>query len=156
MDHETPSQRLARIEALEALRDTAVGTGDRRFQRHQVRGNIELIKTDETRQTSYPVVGNLRDGGLGGVGFVTEEALDVGSSYRICFVKSGSIVESQPAVVRHSRCLDDSTYLVGAQFCAELGLMHLMDVNEHEIAKLDAGPPQESDAFLGPDDLNIS
>lgn len=128
-----PKALLAALSKLENLRDPSAPEGKRQFQRFVVRGDAELVSVDHTNTKPVVVPVQIRDIGLGGIGFVSQIPLDVGSVWRVNFLQHGHVIGTQPILVRHSRPVRDALYLIGGQFVVETGLLCLLGVDPSAI-----------------------
>ena len=149
MDTSDPRALLDALNQLESLRNLRKPAGSRHFKRHVVRGEAELHALDQSRLDHVPLPIQLRDVGLGGLGFVCQRELPVGSMWRVCFYSHGYLIAQQAGLVRHVRAVRDGVYLAGLQFCAEAGLLHLLGVEPTDALALDPGGDEEF-AFLPP------
>ncbi len=121
---------MAALEALSqhetrALKD---GGNERRFQRFAVRGDAELHSIGTARLEQRPILIQIRDIGWGGVGFLCQEPLALGSMWRANFLHGGYIAGTQSLVVCHHKPLGGSLFLVGGQFIVEAGLLRLLGI----------------------------
>lgn len=151
------SSLLEQLDQLEKLRNPRPEPGQlRQFTRFVVRGVGEITPMDPHATQRGPVEVQLRDVGLGGVGFVTDQPLEAGSYYRICFFARSHALIEQHIVVRFVRPVAGDVFLCGAQFCAPAGLLALLGVEaddlNREISVADEAENTESD-FDAPDRL---
>ena len=151
-----PEALLAELDRLEALRDPARnGSHNRQFKRFVVRGEAELHPMSRARLDRTPIDIKIRDLGRGGCGFITQQPLQAGSNWRVCFLQHGYVVGEQAIVVRHCRPVSDGLHLVGAQFVMDTGLMTTLGIDPGSIHDEDTvedtlGVPS---AFLAPGEV---
>lgn len=115
------------------------GQGDakislRQYHRWAVRGEAELFPLNsEQRLDRSPVTIQLRDIGLGGMGFVSPTLLPVHSLWQVSFSQHGYPVGRQTLVIRNCRKLESDIYLIGSQFCIEVGLMCMLGIDPGKL-----------------------
>jgi hypothetical protein len=148
-----PHSLLADLARLEGLRDPARSAGQRQFQRFVVRGDAELHSMDRNGDSAVLAI-QVRDLGRGGMGFVSQQELDVNSTWRACFLHRGYVFGQQALIVRHCSEVQRGVYLIGSQFCIESGLMCLLGIDPTAIREGDgptgvAQPPR----FLSPGEV---
>lgn len=149
-----PLDLLTELNRLEALRQPAQHE-DRQFRRFRIRGDAELHPIDASRVDRTPVDIKLRDLGQGGIGFICEHDLAVGSTWRCCFLNEGHVIAQQALLIRHCRPVQSGLYLLGAQFCLDTGIMTLLGVNAHALnAQQDNDNTADSEDFLSPGDVD--
>ena len=127
-----PLDLLEELNRLESLRDPD-RQGQRKFPRFCIRGDAELYPMDGSHVDRSPIDAKLRDIGQGGVGFICEPELSVGSSWFCCFVQQGQIVARQAMLVRHCRQVQPGLHLVGGQFCLDLGTLAVLGIDPHSV-----------------------
>lgn len=146
-----PKALLAALSKLENLRDPSAGEGKRQFHRFVVRGEAELVNVDHTDTKPITLPVQIRDVGLGGMGFVSQIPLEVGSVWRVNFLQSGHVIGTQPILIRHSRTVNDALHLIGGQFVIETGILCILGVNPSSIR--DGGKIGESSNFVPPSEV---
>jgi len=145
---------LDELTRLESLRDPE-RQGQRQFRRFPIRCDAELHPMDVARTDRQPVDIKLRDIGRGGIGFVCHQPIEVGSNWRCAFVHHGQVLSQQAIVVRHCRQVQPGLYLLGAQFCLDLGVMVTLGLSPRDVIDGDSGEqPMEDDAFVDPDHVD--
>ena len=148
------SNLLDELSRLESLRDPE-RQGQRQFRRFAVRGDAELYPIDVARTDRQPVDIKLRDIGRGGIGFVCEQPLEVGSNWRCAFLNRGQVISQQAMIVRHCREVQAGLYLIGAQFCLDLGVMVSLGLSPNDVVAGDSGEDGPDDnAFVSPTDVD--
>ncbi len=149
------SQDLVQLlQRLEYWRQEPAVEKQRAFKRFSIRGDASLAPLDAD-MISAPLHIMLRDISRGGVGFVSEEFLEIGTTWRMTLKKDGFRIGSQPLVVRFCRLIQDGLYLTGAQFITEPFLMHALGVPSHELVNdiTQIGAGGRKGTFEAPDDL---
>lgn len=146
-----PRDLVELLQRLEYWRQEPAVERQRAFKRFSVRGHAALEPID-TDMVSGPITVMLRDVSRGGAGFVCEEFLDVGSTWRMAFKKDCFRIGSQPIVVRFCRLIQDGLYLVGTQFIVEPFIIHALGVPSHELANdiNDVHGAGRGNSFLAP------
>jgi hypothetical protein len=134
MDTPDPRSVLASLAAVEQSHAPAHEFSKRRFRRLAVRGEAELQPVDRSRLDQKPLGIQLRDVGLGGLGFVAQDQLPTNSLWRCNFTSHGSVLATQTILVRHCRAMPGGLYLVGAQFCIDTGLLRQLGVEPTTIS----------------------
>jgi len=124
-----PKELLDELSRLEGLRSGGGRTSRRRHKRFIVRGQAELFDTDSSSSGEPPVAIMLRDMGRGGLGFVADSSVDLGSVRRLRLTQRGYCIGETSLVVRHCSQVKDQIYLVGSQICLSNGLMFLAGVD---------------------------
>ena len=155
-----PKDLLAELSRLEQGRFGVTGPSHnqsgsrRRHRRFAVRGYAELSETDRSFSNEPPVTVMLRDVGRGGLGFVTDRQIDVGSLRRIRFVQRGYCVGEADVVTRHCSEVTEHAYAIGCQICLGNGLMYLLGIDPETVGDGD-GPDASVDSgeFLPPTDV---
>ncbi len=149
-----PRDLVELLQRMEFWRQEPPVERQRAFRRFSIRGDASLEPID-TDMVSGPIGAMLRDISRGGAGFVCEQFLHVGSTWRMTFKKDGFRIGSQPIVVRFCRLVQDGLYLVGAQFTTEPYLIHALGVPTHELASdindLESGG--DANPFVSPQDV---
>lgn len=159
MSGRRPEKLLAELNRLEGLRDPCrSGCHNRQFRRFVVRGDAELHPMSRSRLDRAPIEVTLRDVARGGCGFVCQQPLPAGSSWRVCFLRRGYVVGEQAIVVRHCRRICGSVYLVGAQFVIDTGLLTQLGIDPGVIKDEDsddgaAADDDEPVLFLPPGEV---
>ncbi|MEM7680469.1 MAG: hypothetical protein AAF288_00790 [Planctomycetota bacterium] len=148
-----PMESLTRLDRVEAEQRAVESARkkDRRFSRFSVRGEAELYPTGDDRLDPRSRRVKVRDVGLGGIGFVSDERLPDASIWRMVFLQSGYAVGEQNVVVRHCEAINASLYLCGSQFVASHGLLVTLGVDPADLSVCDE--TSEGD-FLDPSGLS--
>ena len=133
MDNTDPRSLLATLAEIEQSHAPMQEFSKRRFRRLAVRGEAELQAVDRSRLDQRPIAIQLRDVGLGGIGFVSQERLAPNSQWRCQFTAHGMVLATQAILVRHCREMPGGLYLVGGQFCIDAGLLHQLGVEPTTI-----------------------
>lgn len=149
-----PLNLLEELNRLETLRSPKPG-GHRRHQRFLVRTDAELHPMNPQQLDRTPLEIKLRDISRCGLGFICQTPLPQGSTWRACFIHRGHVVGQQGLMVRHCRNVGDGLYLIGAQFCADTGLLVTLGIEPTRIYEGDNhyGDESDADAFSSPDDV---
>lgn len=150
MPRSEPLNLLEELKRLEKLRVPKRST-QRRFQRFRVRADAELHPMDASQYDRTPLEIKLRDIGRGGIGFVCETPLAIGSVWRIDFMQRGYVIGRQAMIVRYCCDVRDGLYLIGAQFCIDTGLLMLLGIDAGTISDEEASHP--ADDFLSPNEV---
>lgn len=152
MTQTRPALLLDELEKLESLRDDISGHHRRRDLRFVVRGNANLINLNPHRNQNIPTDAMLRDISRGGVGFLTDRSLDVGSVWRMQFIQQNYGIGETDVIIRFTREIEKHVHIVGCQICMQSGLLYLMGVSPPNIdsATMDITP---SDTFVAPEDV---
>ena len=150
----SPQSLLAELAKLEHARDNGCGKRQRQYERFIVRGEAELASMDRSRFEQVPISIQLRDIGRGGLGFLCQQELEVGSTWRVAFLRGSYVVGEQGLIIRYNQQIRDGLYLVGGQFCIETGLMSLLGVDTASLRNADS-PAQVADPvrFLAPGEV---
>lgn len=143
-------QILSRIDALEQ-QSTGCET-HRQFNRVAVRGELELTPMEHHRVDRLPVEVMLRDISRTGVSFVSQVPLQIRSLWRASLIQMGSVVAVQGLIIRNTMRIDAGTFLIGAQFCVENGLLLVLGLNPIQVAQLD-NPPEVAITFEAPNEV---
>ena len=128
-----PKDLLAELSRLERTRSDVTGASRRRHRRFTVRAYAELSETDRSFSNEPPATVMLRDMGRGGLGFVTDRPVEVGSLRQLRIVQHGYCVGEADIVARHCGKVTDHAYVVGCQVCLGNGLMYLMGVDPETV-----------------------
>ncbi|WP_432797874.1 hypothetical protein [Poriferisphaera sp. WC338] len=127
---------LDELNKLERVRrQPSIDACQRQFERYVVRGEAELHPMNRTHLEATPITVQLRDLGRGGAGFISQQPISLGSSWRMCFLQHGYVIGSQPIIARHSHRVDNDLYLIGSQFVIETGLMTLLGIDPIKITQ---------------------
>ena len=139
---------LDTVAQLETSRHSTTPLGQRQFRRCVVRGDAELLPED--RQVDrQPVQVSIRDLSWGGMGFICDHDLPVNSRWRVHFLIHGHVVGQLSMLVRHSCRVDDGVHLMGGQFIAHAGLLHIMGVTEDQLSTTGDSPTHDT-SFIPP------
>jgi len=127
----------------------------RAFKRFSIRGEARLEPVHEAFIDSAPSKVHLRDISRGGVGFLAEQFLEVGSVWRLAFTHHGRQVGTQVVIVRFCRLVQDGLFLVGGVFTVEPYLMVMLGVEETELSEdiFDRTRPEDTAAFVPPEQV---
>ena len=128
----SPSDLLAALETIEKREDESSPLkGRRRCRRFKVRGGacLEPVLYGGESSTQHVL---LRDITPLGVGFVSQTPLELDSNWMLCLLKHDHFIGRQAMVLRHCDAVD-GVYLVGGQFCAETGLLCLLDIDPRAV-----------------------
>jgi len=151
-----PQELISVLNQMEYWRQEPVKERKRAFKRFTVRGDatIEPVTQCTVQQQPKPVM--LRDISRGGIGFVLEQFIEPGSTWRIAFYNRGCKVGTQSLVVRYCRLVQDGLYLVGAQFIVEPYLMVMLGVDERALDDdiADQTKPEDTADFVPPDAID--
>ena len=158
MQKSGPEQILRYLEDLEDMRHASKVSQKRRFDRFVVRGEAELVAIGTSDVTDKPLPIHIRDIGRGGIGFVSEEAVEAGEYFNVRFYESGFVVAERPIVVCHARQVESGLYLVGGQFVADTGLLILLGVDpdalrQSEERATDDQDDDDSITFISPSEV---
>ena len=152
----SPEELLEELGRLENVRMVQASSPcSRHYDRYVVRGEAELHPMNRSKLDPTPIEIQLRDIGRGGLGFICQEDLRIGSTWRICFTKRGFVVGQQAVLVKHVHAVDDGLFLVGSQFIIDTGLLALLGVDPAEIDREDSEANEEDEdiKFLPPADV---
>ncbi|MEQ9455104.1 MAG: PilZ domain-containing protein [Phycisphaeraceae bacterium] len=131
---------LEALEKLENLRDPQ-HLPRRAFQRFLVRGDAHLLPMDRPHVRNNPspeaIEIKLRDISRGGLGFVTTQKIEPGSTWRIVFYHEGFAIGEQAGVIRYSREIQPELYLSGAAFIISNGILSMLGVDLTHIDDAD-------------------
>lgn len=129
----------------------------RQYHRWAVRGEAELYPLNSQERLDHaPTTIQLRDIGLGGMGFVASGPLAIHSLWQVAFSQHGYPMGRQTVIVRSCRKLDQGLYLIGSQFCIEVGLMCMLGIDPGKLrmhAIQQQATAMDEDAFLPPDKI---
>jgi hypothetical protein len=127
----------------------------RAFNRFSIRGEARIEPVHELAVEPSPQKVVLRDISRGGVGFLSEQFLEVGSVWRMAFATRGRQIGTQVFVVRFCRLVQDGLFLVGGVFAVEPHVMIMLGVNETELGSdiYDRANAEDTAAFVPPDQL---
>jgi len=127
----------------------------RAFKRFSIRGEARIEPVHELSIEPTPAKVVLRDISRGGVGFLAEQCLEIGSVWRMAFFNHGRQVGTQVFVIRFCRLVQEGLFLVGGVFAIEPHIMIMLGVNEPDLGSdiYDRGNSEDTDAFLPPDRL---
>ncbi|QQE10766.1 hypothetical protein JD969_14835 [Planctomycetota bacterium] len=156
MSERSPEELLEELNRLEHVRIAHdENPCNRHFDRHIVRGEAELHPMNRSKLDPTPIEVQLRDVGRGGLGFISQDSLPLGSTWRICFTKRGFVVGQQAIIVKYSHQVSTGVYLIGSQFIIDTGLLTLLGVNPAAIDKEDSEiiEANEDVSFLPPADV---
>ncbi len=153
MSQTQPQSLLDEAARLESLRDDQCGQHRRRDRRFVVRGDADLIDINRAGVSDAVVSVMLRDISRSGVGFITDQALEVGSAWRLRILQQRHGVSETDVIVRFTRPTDGGVYIVGCQVCVQEGLMVLLGVEPNEIGQGDGLAEAAEGSFLTPDEL---
>ncbi len=153
-----PHAVLRALNDVECAPGAAAAQMQRRYARHSIRADALLQQLDDTVTYVPSIRIQLRDVSLGGLGFVCETTLKVGSLYRVVFTMKGYHFGQQVVRVCHCRAIAPGVNLIGGQFCLEPAVLCLLGVDPLQMAAPDAASaptPQneDADAFVGPNEL---
>lgn len=155
MSSSEPRHLLEELAKLEKLRDPEAAKQRRQFQRFIVRGDGEIRDVHRSHADDRPLPVMLRDLGRGGVGFLCDQALRVGTVWSMRFLQRGYEIGHVHIVVRHSTAVEDGVHLIGSQVCVGDGMMYLLGVDPAMIR--DGDNPTvtaASAAFLPPEEVD--
>ncbi len=148
MSHKDPHILLDAVARLETLRNQGRNQGQRQFNRWVVRGDAELLPEDgQTDRLPVPVL--IRDLSWGGLGFLCDRELPVNSLWRVHFLAHHHVVGQMTMLIRHGRKVDDDLFLIGGQFVADPGLLHILGVGDVQVRLGDENPAMSAN-FLPP------
>jgi len=150
-----PDRLLDELDRLEDLRNPSHAAGaQRQFARFVVRGDAELHPMNRSKLDATPVEVKLRDIGRGGFGFIAEQPIEPGTSWRCCFLDRGFVVGEQACIVRHCRRVSDHLYLAGAQIVMPSGILVSLGVDPAQLDDEVADIKCDDDSFMPPTDLD--
>ena len=146
------------IDVLQRLEDWRQDKPDqtrRSFRRFPIRGEGRIEPVHESCFEQAPLKVMLRDLSRGGVGFVSERPLDVGSVWRMAFIRHDRQIGTQTFVVRFRRPIHEGLYLVGGIFTIEPHLMVMMGIDEIHLTDdiEERSGPEDTTAFLPPEQI---
>lgn len=141
------------LSQLESLRDDNADVQRRRDRRFVVRGDAQLVDVDRTGDASAPIHIMLRDVSRCGFGFLCEQEVSVGSTWRLRLVQHRYAVGEANVIVRFTRQIKPHVQLVGCQTAMDSGLMLLTGVDPTDIQNGSHGG-DIVDQFVAPDDVN--
>lgn len=152
-------EQLHRIESHSKTSDG--GKLRRAFQRFDVRGQAKLRPVQRNLNDHDSVDIQLRDIGRGGLGFVCNHELPLGSIWNVQFVHQGYVIDTRTIQIRFVRELEPGCFVTGTQFIINDGLMALLGVSPAEIDRHDFGDQQDDDesetlGFAAPEDLDAA
>ena len=128
------------------------------FARHSIRGDAVLTGLDDHAMEPETVRVQLRDIGLGGLGFLSPQPLAKHTFWRIAFSVRGYPFGHQVVRICHQRQAVDGLFLTGGQFCIDPALLCLLGVDPSLLVMVMAEQKREaedaaSSQFLSPDDV---
>lgn len=128
---------------------------NRAFRRFSIRGEARIEPVHETIVDTVPNKVMLRDISRGGVGFLSEHFIEVGSVWRMAFTDRGRQIGTQVFVVKFCRLVQDGLFLVGGVFTIEPYVMVMLGVNETDLDSdiNNRSKPEDISAFVPPDQV---
>lgn len=128
----------------------------RRFDRYPVRQSAILEPLNPIDRNHESLMVNIREMSLVGVGFLSQEPVELNSIWRIRFIDEKVFIGSQPAHVCHTQMVQDGLYMVGAQFAIEPILLQVLGVPAESFLKEQYHQTEGADYsdFLPPDELD--
>lgn len=124
----------------------------RQFVRQSLRGEAILQTLEDAAVEVRTLRVQLRDISLAGIGFLTNEPVEVGTIWRVMFVVGNYTVGQQTITVRHGRAIAEGAYICGGQFCMEPGVLQMIGVDPDTLRSSDSSHLSEGEEFLPPDD----
>jgi hypothetical protein len=145
------------LDVLSRLEQVCGGKQDyrrRRHARHVVRGEAILLQLDRTSSDEPPITVMLRDVGRGGVGFIAQRSVAVGSLKRLRLLQRDYGIGEVDVMIQHCALVEDPVYLIGCEVCFNNGQMLLLGVDPATISTDDqAEPGRDAASFLAPDEV---
>jgi PilZ domain len=148
-----PRTLLAALSKLESIRDPSAGKNLRQYVRFVVRGEAELQPLERDRLDQRPVSALMRDLSRGGLGFVCQEELPVGSLWRAGFMHQDHVVTQQAMIIRHGRRVQENLFLYGGQFVLDTATMVLQGIEPSKIRDGDQTQRNEPNSFVSPSEV---
>ncbi len=106
---------------------------NRGYRRFSIRGEAS-ISTSSAKHSLDPALNVLlRDVGRGGISFLSEQSLQLGSSWRIALQKHGLYIAAIPIVICYCRKVQEGLYLVGTQFVVDAFVLHNLGIDLAEL-----------------------
>ncbi|MEO0965725.1 MAG: PilZ domain-containing protein [Planctomycetota bacterium] len=135
---------IQEIEKLESLQQTNPNEASRRFVRFIIRGDAELRPAGPNRSDTEPLKISLRDVSRGGLGFLAERPIEVGTFWRCGFGDDGLSVGEMSCIVRRCRPVGPNLFLVGADIVVPIGLLMSLGVSPGCLEGLYRDRPADS------------
>jgi len=130
-----PTQIVEAIARLEAKSEGHPGIEHRLFTRFDVRTEAWLEPIEDLVERKRPIEVMVRNISRGGVGFVASRPLNVGSVWRIVFMRRGRQIASHTIALRFSQPIEDHIHLAGAQFVVDPALLLTLGVDEAQLSR---------------------
>jgi len=149
-----PTRLVEVLEQLESEADHGIGAQQRRFRRFSVRAQAQLESVHSWSDAPERVSAMVRNISRGGVGFVAERSMPLGSVWRMAFERKGRQVGSQLIVVLYCRQIHEGTYMIGGQFIVEPALMLMLGVEDaalNDDIRIGDVPDREAADFSPPE-----
>ena len=153
MSKRPPEELLEELSKLEHVRMAdSIDSCQRHFDRYVIRGDAELHPMNRSKLDPTPVEIQLRDIGRGGMGFICQEPLPAGSSWRVEFTRRGFAIGQQAIFVKYCQRVSECLYLIGSQFVIDTGLLTILGIDPAEIDREDNEISEASEdvSFLPP------
>ncbi len=132
-----PKDLLEVLSRMEFWKQEPPEQSKRQFRRFPVRCEALLRDMADPRDEQASITAMIRDISRGGVGFVTEQFIDPGTTWRVEFTSAGTdnphVIGTQPIIVRYCRLVQIGLYLCGGQFVVEPYIMRAVGVSEQDM-----------------------
>ena len=129
MTTQTSSALITKLAELEAIRESSPAAEKRQFPRLGARGEGLLVAARESRGQLENVHIQLRDISWGGIGFIGQESLEVGSQWQSYILRDGHQINCGRLTIRHCSEVSEGVYLCGSSPTLEAGMLALVGVN---------------------------
>lgn len=147
------------VEVLGRLRDDIpeeLHPEKRRFVRYSMRQSALLEPLNPLDSRRDPLIVNIREMSLGGVGFISHEVIPVDTHWRFRFIDEKLFTGSQPAYICYCGKVQDGLYQVGAQFTIEPNMLRILGVPAEAFLQERYLQPEGTDYsdFVSPEELD--
>lgn len=129
-----PTQIVEVLARLESAPAAKLEPEHRLFTRFPVRAEATLESVEDLSSQRMRIAAMVRNVSRGGVGFVADQPLAMGSIWRVSFERRGREIASQAIAVCFCKQIEEGIYLLGGQFVVEPSLLLMLGVDEAELS----------------------
>lgn len=128
----------------------------RHYERYSVRQSAILEPLNPIDGNREPIMIDIREVSLVGIGFLSQAPVELNSLWRIRFIDEKVFIGSQPAFICHTQMVQDGLYMIGAQFAIEPVMLQVLGVPTELFLKEQYHQNEGADYsdFLSPDELD--
>jgi len=132
-----PKAVLSALSDIERRSQQPLVAGKRQYVRKSLRGEaiLQTLEDGSLEVTNLRV--QLRDISIGGLGFLTNQPIEIGTLWRVQFLIHNYVVGQKTIIIRHCREISDGAFLCGGQFAMDPGLLQTLGIDPASLCEND-------------------